>query len=190
MQEQKQKKLLTILGGPRKNGITAKMLAYAEETAKEKGYEVSRVNLYEQNIALCTGCRKCFETGECVQKDDAVKIAKLLKECDMVVLSAPVYWANVPAAVKNLFDRILGAVMEETSTFPKGRLSGKQKFIFLTSCNTPSPFSWLFGQSRGAIRAVDEVFKTAGMKCGGHFVCTGKKKELPESLKRRLQKLF
>lgn len=187
---QKRKMLLTILGGPRKNGITAKMLAGAEQAAKEKGYEVSRVNLYEQNIALCTGCRKCFETGECVQKDDAVKIAKFLKECDMVVLAAPVYWANVPAAVKNLFDRISGTVMEETSTFPKGRLSGEQKFIFLTSCNTPSPFSWLFGQSRGAIRAVDEVFKTAGMKCGGHFVCAGKKKELPESLTRRLQKIF
>lgn len=134
---QKRKTLLTILGGPRKNGITAKMLVFAEQAAKEKGYEVSRVNLYEQNIALCTGCRKCFETGECVQKDDAVKIAKLL-----------------------------------------------------TPCNTPAPFSWLFGQSRGAIHAVDEVFKTAGMKCGGHFVCTGKKKELPESLKRRFQKLF
>lgn len=190
MQEQKQKKLLTILGGPHKNGITAKMLVCVEHEAEEKGYEINRINLYEQNVAFCTGCRRCIETGECIQKDDAVKIAGLLKDCDIVVLAAPVYWANVPAAVKNLFDRILGAVMEETSTFPKGRLSGKQKFIFLTSCNTPFPFSWIFGQSRGAIRAVDEVFKTAGMKCGGHFVCARKKKELPESLTRRLQKIF
>ena len=189
MKEQEKKKLLTIMGGPRKNGMTAKMLACVENAANERGYEVHRINLYEQKIVFCAGCRKCFETGECVWKDDAVKVAKLLKECDIAVLAAPVYWANVPAAVKNLFDRISGTVMEETSTFPKGRLSGKQKYIFLTSCNTPSPFSWLFGQSRGAIRAVDEVFKTAGMKCGGHYVCTGKKKEVPERLKRKLQKL-
>lgn len=184
-----EKKILTIFGGPHKNGITAKMLACVENAIKEKGYVVNRINLYEQNIAFCTGCRKCFETGECVQKDDAVKIANFLRECDVVVLAAPVYWANVPAIVKNLFDRISGTVMEETSTFPRGRLSGKQKFIFLTSCNTPSPFSWLFGQSRGAICAVDEVFKTAGMKCGGHYVCAGKRKDVSEKMRRKLQKL-
>lgn len=188
--QQSKKILFTILGGPHQNGITAKMLACVENGAQKKGFEVCRVNLYEQNISYCTGCRRCFDTGECVQKDDAVKIAKLLKVCDMVVLAAPVYWANVPAAVKNLFDRISGTVMEETPTFPKGRLSGKQKYIFLTACNTPAPFSRIFCQSGGAIRAVDEVFKTAGMKCGGHYVCAGKKKELPKRLQKKLQKLF
>ncbi len=190
MMEQKKKKVLTILGGPRRNGITAKMLTCVESVAQNNGFEVNRINLYEKKIAFCTGCRKCFETGECIQKDDAVVIAGMLKDCDIVVLAAPVYWANVPAAVKNLFDRISGTVMEETGTFPKGRLSEKQRFIFLTSCNTPAPFSWIFGQSRGAIKAVDEVFKTAGMKCGGHFVCAGNKEKLPRGLTRRLQRIF
>lgn len=40
--------------------------------------------------------------------------------------------------------------MEETNTFPKPRLSSSQKYILLTACNTPAPFSWICGQSRGA----------------------------------------
>lgn len=64
----------------------------------------------------------------------------MLRECDTVILAAPVYWANVPAPVKNMFDRLLGVAMEETATFPKPRLSGK-KYMLLTACNTPSPFS-------------------------------------------------
>lgn len=42
------------------------------------------------------------------------------------------------------------AAMEETNTFPKPRLSSSQKYILLTACNTPAPFSWICGQSRGA----------------------------------------
>ena len=98
----------------------------------------------------------------CVRKDDVQEIAELLKICDIVILAAPTYWANVPAIVKNLFDRLLGVAMEETKTFPKARLSNKQRYILLTACNTPAPFSSLFGQSTGSIRCMKEFFKTAG----------------------------
>ena len=77
-------------------------------------------------------------------------LARLMRACDMVVLASPVYWANVPAAVKNLFDRFRGTAMEETKTFPKPRFSPNQRFFLLTACNTPAPFSFLMGQSVGA----------------------------------------
>ncbi len=83
--------------------------------------------------------------------------------------AVPVYWANVPASVKNLFDRLLGTAMEETDMFPKPGLRGKQ-YIVLTACNTSALFSWIFGQSRGAIRNMNEFFKTAGMKPAGKVV--------------------
>ena len=88
----------------------------------------------------------------------------------MVVLAAPVYWANIPAVVKNIFDRLLGVAMEETKTFPKARLSKNQKYFLLTSCNTPAPFSYLCGQSTGTIRSMKEFFKTSGMKYAGKCV--------------------
>ncbi len=175
------KGLLAILGSPHANGMTATMLNYAIRRAEEMGYNVTKINLYEKNLSYCTGCRACMDTQTCIQKDDIQEIVMCLQKCQTVVLAAPVYWANVPAPVKNLFDRLLGTAMEETSTFPKPRLKGRS-YMLLTACNTPSPFSWIFGQSRGAIRSMDEFFKTAGMKPVGKIVCAGaaNKKELPK----------
>ncbi|EOS74945.1 hypothetical protein C817_04553 [Dorea sp. 5-2] len=67
-----------------------------------------------------------MNTHTCVQKDDIQEIVMCLQKCQMVLLAAPSYWTNVLAPVKNLFDRLLGRVMEETSTFPKPRLKGKK----------------------------------------------------------------
>ena len=79
----------------------------------------------------------------------------------------------------------------ETAAFPKPRLSGK-KYVLLTACNTPAPFSWIFGQSRGAIRNMDEFFKTAGMKSMGKIVCanTGKTKNVPERVLRKIERCW
>lgn len=169
------KNILAILGSPHKKGITAEMLSIALNSAKGKGYSVNTINLYDKDITYCQGCCACYKTRQCVIKDDITEVARLINECDIVILAAPVYWANVPAVVKNMFDRLLGVAMEKTNTFPKSRLKGK-KYIFLTACHTPFPFSKIFGQSTGAIKAVREVFKTAGMKCMGNFVCANKNK--------------
>lgn len=186
------KRLLAILGSPHKHGSSAKMLDYVIYTAEKFGYKIDYINLYEKNISYCKGCRTCFKTQMCIYKDDIQEISKLIKNCDTVILSAPVYWANVPAIVKNMFDRLLGVAMEETNTFPKSHLSKKQKFILLTSCNTPFPFSFLCGQSTGAIRAMKEFFKTSGMKYYGKFVWTntGKQKNLPKSFKKKINRLL
>lgn len=186
-----EKYLLAILGSPHTNGMTAAMLNYAIRKAEEMGYNVTKINLYEKNLSYCTGCRTCINTQICVQKDDIQEIVTCLQKCQTILLAAPVYWANVPAPVKNLFDRLLGTAMEETSAFPKPRLKGK-KYILLTSCNTPYPFSWIFGQSRGAIRSMDEFFKTAGMKPIGKIVCSGSasKKEPPKRTIKKIESLF
>ncbi|WP_040197377.1 flavodoxin family protein [Candidatus Soleaferrea massiliensis] len=187
-----EKKVLAILGSPHKAGATASMLDYTCKEAMLHGWHVDRINLYEKQIAFCSGCRSCLRTKKCVLDDGITEIARLLKHCDVVILAAPTYWANVPAVVKNMFDRLLGVAMEETKTFPKPRLSPKQRYILLTACNTPFPFSSLCGQSSGAVHAMREFFKTAGMKCSGKFVFSGAagRSELPGSLKRKLEKCW
>ncbi len=186
-----QKRVLAILGSPYSNGTIAKMLEHSIRAAEQAGYAISKVNLYEKRIAFCTGCRTCLASGECIQKDDIQEIAALFHKSDIVVLAAPVYWANVPAPVKNLFDRLLGTAMEETATFPKPRLRGK-KYMLLTSCNTPAPFSWICGQSRGAIKNMDEFFKTAGMKSIGKITCanTGKRKSIPSHIFQKIERCW
>ena len=185
------KRVLAILGSPHIDGATATMLNHSISEAEKAGYTIAKINLYEKRLAFCTGCRLCLISGMCVQKDDIQEIISLLRESQIVVLAAPTYWANVPAPVKNLFDRLLGTAMEETAAFPKPRLSGKQ-YVLLTACNTPAPFSWIFGQSRGAIRSMDEFFKTAGMKSMGKIVCanTGKTKNVPEQVLQKIERCW
>lgn len=186
------KQLLAILGSPRKNGITAAMLDCAVSAAETRGFQVHRIYLYEKRLAFCSGCEACLQTGSCVKKDDIEELTALFKRCDVVVLAAPTYWANVPAVVKNLFDRLRGTAMEETKTFPKPKFSPHQKYLLLTSCNTPSPFSWLCGQSRGSLRAMEEFFRTSGMKPMGKIVCSGAKgkKTLSPQMEKRIRRCF
>ena len=48
-----------------------------------------------------------METAECVyNNDDMPEITRLIKDADVIILAAPVYWGNVPAIVKNLMDRM------------------------------------------------------------------------------------
>lgn len=184
-----EKNVLAILGSPHTNGTTAAMLDLAVRKAEQTGYAVTKINLYEKKLSFCTGCRICMDTHICSREDDIQEIVALLHKSQLVILAAPVYWANVPAPVKNLFDRLLGTAMEETVTFPKPRLRGK-KYMILISCNTPAPFSWIFGQSRGAIRSMDEFFKTAGMKPMGKVVCANakNKKGLPTRTIKKIER--
>ena len=183
--------ILAISGGPHKQGATGRMLEYGLKIAKEKGHQVQFVSLYEKNIGYCRGCEACKDAKRCVIQDDIQEITDQLKACDLVILAAPVYWANVPAAVKNMFDRLKGVAMEDTATFPKGRLSKNQTYILFTACNTPAPFSAVCGQSTGALRAMKEFFKTSGMTYGGKCVWTGlKKEELPQRIKKKIEKLL
>lgn len=186
-----EKKLLAILGSPHKRGATGTMLEYVMNIAKQKGWHVDYIHLYEKNIAYCSGCCACTKTKNCVKQDDMQEITKLLRECDMVVLAAPVYWGNVPAVVKNMFDRLFGVAMEETKTFPKPLFSKKQKYFILTACHTQAPFDSIFGQSSGAVRNIKEFFRTGGMTYAGKCVWTGKSKtSMPQHIERKIKSIF
>lgn len=185
-------KVLTIFASPRKNGNIARMLSAAEEGAQMAGHEVVRVNLYDHPLLQCTGCMACRKTGLCPLPDELGEIREALYGCGAVVLAAPTYFANVPGPVKTLFDRMAGAVMDEGPTgIPKGKLSRRQKYLLLTACTTPAPFDRLCGQSTGALRAMGEFFKTAGMRPMGSFVFAGSKgRTTPEKLLTHIRRCW
>lgn len=185
------KKMLALMGSPRKNGNIARMLSLAVESAEAAGYETETVNLYETEISPCTGCMVCRH-GVCPIADGMAAIIDKIKACDVLTLAAPTYWANVPGAVKNALDRLAGAVMDDDWLIPKPKLKGSQRYFLITACTTPAPFSRLAGQSGGALRAMREVFKTAGMRSMGCAVYAGTrgKKELPRRLVKKIKGRF
>jgi multimeric flavodoxin WrbA len=185
------KKMLAILGSPRENGNISKMLDCVVISAKDAGWQVDIVNLYEQNIACCKGCGACQKSGICVVNDDIGSIRQMLVACDVVALAAPTYFANVPGPVKNMFDRLVGAVMDDRGFVPKPRLRKTQQYLLLTACNTPFPFNRLARQSTGAIRAMKEFFHISGMKKLGQVVFAGSrnKTELPPAIRKKIARI-
>lgn len=183
------KMLLAILGSPHRSGSTAAMLNCVVNAALKDGWQVNTINLYEKKLDFCTGCRRCNGTGVCIIQDDAAEIAALLKRADRVVLAAPTYWANVPAVVKNMFDRLVGTVIEAGSGYPQPRLAPKQQYLLLTACNAPFPVSWLTGQSGGTLRAMKTFFKYSGMKPMGCVAFAGAKDSaaLPQHIQKKLE---
>lgn len=187
------KKMLAILASPRKNGNVAKMLNLAVDEAKQRGYDIELVNLYEKNIAYCTGCMACKKTGVCVIDDDISAIRQSLISCDLAVIACPTYFANVTAPLKNMFDRLVAAIMDDNGgMIPKPMLSKKQEYILFTACNTPAPFDRLDGQSTGCLRAMREVMHISGMTCAGKVVFAGTKgkTELPQSVQHKIARCF
>lgn len=184
------RKLLAISGSPRKEGHANKMLNLAVQSAEKAGWQCHYIWLYDQNVQWCKGCMKCKKDGICIIADDLAEIRELLIRCDTVILSAPTYFANVPAIVKNLFDRLVGAVMDDNhSSIPKPKLSKKQKYLLMTTCNTPFPLNYLGGQSKGTLNAMNEFFHISGMSKMGTVVFAGTrdKNEIPMAIQSKIQ---
>lgn len=98
-------KVFGISGTPRAGGNSEVLLREAMNPFAEAGWAVELVPLSEKNIAPCTGCETCVETGKCGIEDDMQGIYRAYAACDALIISAPVYFRYVPAQLKAVFDR-------------------------------------------------------------------------------------
>lgn len=186
------KKVLGILGSPRHSGKLATLLKTILNQAEAKGHQVRQINLYDLNIEFCRGCMVCRSKGYCVLDDELDNLAKEIVSSDIVVLAAPTYWANVPAIVKNLFDRMVGYIMTDVKDgLPKPLLSKRQRYILLTACTSPFPFNIIFKQSTGALRAMNQFFRISGMTKLGTITLSNtlKKFDIPENILSKAEKI-
>lgn len=152
------KKVLGILGSPESKGNVAILLERVLKESKENGNEVKQINLYDMKMEFCRGCMVCRSKGSCVIKDDLDNLAKEILTSDVVVLAAPTYGANVPAIVKNMFDRMTGKVIKtEKGKAPKPLLTKDKKYVLITACTAPFPINIIGGISTGTLRAMKLV---------------------------------
>ena len=132
-----EKRIVVLLGSPRKRGNSAKLAEYLSNGAKSKGAKVESFYLNGMNIKPCQGCRKCQKENAkgCVIKDDMQVLYPRLKEADAIVIASPVFWFNISAQTKLVIDRCYAIGVGERSAFP-----GKH-FAFLLSYADADPFS-------------------------------------------------
>jgi arsenate reductase len=99
--------ILGFQGSPRKKGNTNYLLSLFMNEAENLGAQTRIIEVAQKNIVSCIGCGYCEKKGYCITKDDDMtnEIYPLLREADVVVLAAPIYFYNVPAQLKALIDR-------------------------------------------------------------------------------------
>lgn len=98
-------KILAISSSPRKNGNSEILCDEFLRGAKEKGHETRKIRLAEKKIAPCLACCGCAENHVCVRNDDMTEVLAAMKEADVIVLAAPVYFYSVCAQMKTVIDR-------------------------------------------------------------------------------------
>jgi len=99
-------KVVGISGSPRKGGNTECLVKESLNEFSKNGWLVSEFLLSEKTVKPCIGCDACVNSGVCAITDDnaAVLFAELT-DCDAVVIGSPVYYRNVSAQLKAVFDR-------------------------------------------------------------------------------------
>ena len=100
-------KILVLNGSPRTQGNTAQMVSAFREGARSAGHEVDIVDVCRKHIGGCLACEYCHGQGrgQCVQSDDMTEVYALLREADMLVLAAPIYYHGISGQLKCVIDR-------------------------------------------------------------------------------------
>ncbi len=90
------KKIVVIIGSPRKNGNSFAMTEAFIKAVEEKGHTVTRFDAALKKVGGCRACETCFSTGKaCTFDDDFNTIAPAILEADALVFTMPVYWYSM-----------------------------------------------------------------------------------------------
>jgi multimeric flavodoxin WrbA len=105
----KEKKVLVLLGSPRRKGNSSILAEAIVRGAKAAGAAVDTVFLHALEIAACKACYACQrpKSKGCAIDDDMQPIYRKMLEADAWVIASPVYWFTMSAQTKLWMDRCL-----------------------------------------------------------------------------------
>jgi multimeric flavodoxin WrbA len=101
------KKVLGVIGSPRKNGNTHVLVSKILEGVQSEGISTDIIFLDDLSIEECDGCHVCWKTEKCVKKDDMSNLYQRIIESDVIVFGTPVYWYGPTALMKSFIDRFV-----------------------------------------------------------------------------------
>ncbi|MDP4093661.1 MAG: flavodoxin family protein [Bacillota bacterium] len=110
--------MVALIGSPRKNGSTARLVGELLKIAKEKGGSVIVYQLNDLNIGWCQSCHTCVKssTVTCAIKDDANKILEDIADADGIIFGTPVYMSSMSGQMKTILDRLRPFTREDNSS--------------------------------------------------------------------------
>ncbi len=127
--------IVTILGSPRKSGVTSSIAQSFIDQAAALGATNRIYNLNTMAYKGCQGCFACKSTREdCTLTDDLTPLLEDLKTTDIAVFATPVYYWDVSGQFKTFFDRTWSLVKPDYKTNPSPvRIKKGKKAIFICS---------------------------------------------------------
>ena len=115
------RKILGIMGSPRKKGNTHTMLLKILEGAQTEGAQTELILLANLTIKECDGCHSCWKGNECSKMDDMNNLFPKISESDIWIFGTPVYWYGPTALMKAFLDRFVYFNCPETRALIKGK---------------------------------------------------------------------
>jgi len=101
------RRVLGVMGSPRKNGNTHTLVAKVLEGARDAGAETDILLLGDMTIRECDGCLACWKGKDCTKNDDMNAVYPRLAASDTIVFGTPVYWYGPTALMKAFIDRFV-----------------------------------------------------------------------------------
>ncbi len=176
--------ILAVYGSPRRGGNTDLLMDSFLQAASEQT-EVVEYRLRELELNPCLGCDKCSKTGICILDDDIWEIYERMEDASGLVISAPIYFASLPAQVKAFVDRAQPFWARKYKLSNQTLPGGSCFFISVCAVKTKKYFE-------NAMQILHTLQQMLDMKDGGHlfysgYDARGEILEEPEALERAEQ---
>jgi multimeric flavodoxin WrbA len=154
------RKILVVIGSPRRKGNSASLAQQVAAGAKDSGASVETVFLQGLNIRPCTACDACRKKlkKDCIIKDDMRALYPKIMAADAIVIASPIYWFTISAQTKLFMDRWYALGGDDGYA-----LAGK-KFAIVLAYADADPFT---SGAVNALRTFQDAFNFIGAEVVG-----------------------
>lgn len=139
------KKAIILVGSPRTNGNTVRIVERVDEVLKREEIQTEILILDHMDLYPCHNCGTCEDTGDCIQKDDMKVLWDKIESSDGLVLASPTYYSAVTAQMKMFIDRTGRAkvIWDYKNNRPAGSRFSKGKGAMIVAVCGQSGERWL-----------------------------------------------
>lgn len=158
------KKVLAIMGSPRKNKNTDKLLDAFLNNLNKELYTIEKVYLTNLEIIPCNACEYCNKTGNCAKKDDMTELYETIDSSQVIIVAAPVYFNSLNGLAKNMIDRCQRYWALKYELGQEYKRNEDRIGIFLSVGGAP----FTYDQFDGSIAVMDFFFRAVNAKYKGN----------------------
>ncbi len=153
------RKVVVLLGSPRKKGNSALLAGEIARGAESQGAGVETLYIHGMDIAPCKSCYACQQEDSkgCAIDDDMQIVYPQLIEADAWVIASPVYWFTVSAQTKIWMDRCFALLSYGPDAFQK-------KIAIAMAYGDTDPVT---SGCINAIRTFQDAFRYVGAEIAG-----------------------